>query len=1288
MSKRLLSALMLMVLALPGMLRAADYGLPANIQDGNILHCFNWTANQVKAELPAIAAAGYGSVQLSPMQRSDSKVGYPWHDLYRPYDLAFKGGIATREELKALCEEAATYGIKVIVDVVANHVDKTAGYHDTWWDANGRVRWEGGINYGDRRSITHGQLGDYGDVNSEDAQVIARGKAYVEDLKSMGVKGIRWDAAKHIGLPSEGCGFWSSVTSVPGMYHYGEILDKPGPNEGIIKEYGQYMAVTDNEYCDYAAKSNGGIPGGHGGGWDVNHGLGSKVVYWGESHDTYSNTDGWSKHTDQSIVDRAYAAYACRKGATALYLARPDATEFNSIKIGKGSKTAYKSAHIAAVNKFRNAMVGKADYFTGTGNACSITRQGGGAVIVMKGSGNISIANGGGYCPAGTYKDMVSGGTFTVTASTISGNVGSSGIAVIMKDGVGPDPNPGPDPDPDPDPTASMWILGNLSGAAGWSTTPGTGMAMTQSGSTYTAKGVTFVAATGETTCYFNLTDYVGSTWDDLNMTANRYGAATEGEAITLGSAATIVKYANGVDASGCLSWTVAPGTYDITADLSSMKLTVVKTGDNPNPNPDPDPDPTPGTLTITGDYNLAYSGDKANVHYWGGSAPSSWPGVTMTTATGSDGKTYKVAKIDATSTGCLFNTNGDENKTGDLKYSGSFVMTDNGPSTTAVTFKGGDNPNPNPDPDPSSITIYYDNSVTSWSSVNCYSFVGTTANNGAWPGNAMTLVEGKVYKATIPAGSSVVFNGDSKHTVDVIGVQDKHIYKGLAEQQANGGGTMCNKVEDGGVYGDDPNPQPTKPVVSASPASGSFSESITVTLSVTPAGSTIYYTTDNSTPTESSTKYTAALKFTETTTLNAFAVAADGTKGDVKSFRYTKSSNPGPQPQPGNNLITDYYKVNPDGHYGTNKTINVTGHPATSAFSNWTEAELIAQGVARDVCQAFRGTHERPIVDSYAIYGAYDSQNLYLGVQMVYTVWDLGGEGKQPGESKPHNMDGHMIWAFDLDPNKSFDGYIAGAGPIWSDKFKGAKFENGVDHILMAGTKPQTNNFTFFKPTPDGHASYDPEYCIAKPEGLKYGYADGLLPSIEHIWGQSEFGYDPELLKGNTGFVDLRSEIDDDAHTFYEFKIPLSLLGITDDYIRTNGIGVMYVDKYGVSPVGGTPYDPSYFDNPFDEYSYGDNTSKEKEDEDIITYAPARIGAGAPLSTNTIKSDRDLTANFRLGEGFIEFYGLNGEAVSVSSVDGRSMFNSRSTSDVTVELPAGIYIINIDGVGKAVRVR
>ncbi len=1166
MLKRLLSASVLAVMMLaPGITNAADYNLPANIQDGNILHCFNWPVSAVKSELPAIAAAGFGSVQLSPLQRPDvSASGSPWHDLYRPYDLAFKASsFCSEQDLKDLCAEAETYGIKVIVDVVANHVDKTAGYHDTWWDSNGRVRWNGGINYSDRYSITHGQLGDYGDVNSEDSEVQARGKAYVEFLKGCGVDGIRWDAAKHIATPSEGCNFWSTVTSVSGMWHYGEILNDDG---SPINEYANYMSVTDNRYSNSAAKDNGGIQQGYGGAWAVDKGVASsKLVYWAESHDTYSN-DEWSQNVDQSVIDRAYACVATRNGTAALYLSRPNTKGFDNIKTGKGS-TAFKSAAITAVNKLRNAAGSAKDYCTSTGSAFSCTRDGVGAVIVMKGSGNISIANGGGYCPTGTYTDMVSGGTFTVTASTISGNVGSSGIAVIMKDGVVVPPV---DPEDPEDSTASMWILGNLPGTAGWSTTPGTGFAMTQSGTKYTAKGVQFVAATGETMSYFNLTDFVGSTWDALNAGANRYGAATEGESITLGTAATIVKYTNNVNASACLSWAIAPGTYDITADLSTMKITVVNAGDSPVDPEDPEDPEDPTTLTIVGDYNLAYSGNHTYVYTWptGGDGTPGWPGTQMGTAQGSDGKTYKVFKVPSSDKNVIFNTpNGGQ--TADLTYSGSYVMDDNGATSTAVIFKSGEEP-------------------------------------------------------------------------------------------------------------------VTKPVVSASPASTSFTESITVTLSVSP-DATIYYTTDGNAPTTSSSKYSTPLTFTSTTTLKAFGVTADGTQGDVKTFTYTKGSTPPPIPTPGDNLITDYYKVNPNGQYGTNKTINVTGHPATNALSNWTEAELIAQGVARDVCQAFKGVHERPIVDSYALYAAYDSENLYLGVQYVYTVWDIGGEGKQGGESKPYNMDGKLCIAFDLDPNASYEGITNEGSSIWQNGVY-TTFNNGADAWWYGSTKPGTGTPGYFVPNASGICDYtDPNSC--KTSEVVYGYTDGLLPSITAIYGQDDFSYDPELLKGNTGFTDLRSEAEDSWHTFYEYKFPLSMMGITEDYIKNNGIGVMVVDFYGASAHASLPYDPSFFDNVFEEYSQDPSSSGEKEDKDVVTYSMARVGKGATLSTNVVNSDRDFSGNFRLGNGCIEFYGLSGESVSVSSIDGRTMFSSRATSDVTVDLPSGVYIVNIDGVGKAVRV-
>ena len=51
---------------------------------------------------------------------------------------------------------------------------------------------------------------------------------------------------------------------------------------------------------------------------------------------------------------------------------------------------------------------------------------------------DVTVANGAGdgkWLKSGTYKDMVGGGVFTVNASTISGHVGGSGIAVIYNAG-------------------------------------------------------------------------------------------------------------------------------------------------------------------------------------------------------------------------------------------------------------------------------------------------------------------------------------------------------------------------------------------------------------------------------------------------------------------------------------------------------------------------------------------------------------------------------------------------------------------------------------------------------------------------------------------------------------------------------------------------------------------------------------------------------------------------------------------------------------------------------------
>lgn len=116
---------------------AEKYGLTENIEDGAILHCWCWSFDTIKENIADIAAAGFTSIQTSPanecndthpnmkLMGSDTVNGtdgcWWWH--YQPTD--WKIGnyqLGTRDDFEAMCDEADKYGIKVIVDVIPNHV--------------------------------------------------------------------------------------------------------------------------------------------------------------------------------------------------------------------------------------------------------------------------------------------------------------------------------------------------------------------------------------------------------------------------------------------------------------------------------------------------------------------------------------------------------------------------------------------------------------------------------------------------------------------------------------------------------------------------------------------------------------------------------------------------------------------------------------------------------------------------------------------------------------------------------------------------------------------------------------------------------------------------------------------------------------------------------------------------------------------------------------------------------------------------------------------------------------
>lgn len=608
-----------------------QYGLKDKIQDGVILHCFDWKVSDIKAEIPNIAKAGFTAVQTSPVHQKEG-LGSAWYMPYQPYDYVIGNGICpSAADLKALCDEAHKYGVKVIVDVVANHTNGDLKWvADRLKDKSLYHDYQGGADDNNRYSITHAKIGMW-DLKTEDSRVQAIIKEYIQSLKACGVDGIRWDAVKHIGLPSEGDSFMQNVVDQT-MYNYGEILNTPGPNAAeLYKEYTKYMSVTDNKYGNGVSQTfhAGGTPSSIGNLSVAQNGSinPAKLVYWGESHDTYSNNppdESWSKYCEQNEIDRSYAIMAGNNAATSLYFSRPSAKDKNAIKLGAKGSTHFTSAEVAEVNHMHNACAGEPNYCVHTDKVIAQIRKTG-AVIVLGGHNTnqpVSIANGAGdgkWLAAGTYTDKVGGGTFTVTNATISGQVGSTGIAVLYSSTPTP-PTP-PDPVEVYEPVlenaneVSCFLETSCSNATIWPWNDATQDNFATN--TWPGDAMTLVGKAANGNNIFKWT-YTGSKGIPTNVIFCHDGEKFSG---VNGESDKGIKFVN--------------HGYCVDGQASSKTITKVK-DDNPTP---------------TGEYvyfDNAQKWENVYCYFYNGTTSSTvWPGVKMTydSSASHDGKTgwYKV---------------------------------------------------------------------------------------------------------------------------------------------------------------------------------------------------------------------------------------------------------------------------------------------------------------------------------------------------------------------------------------------------------------------------------------------------------------------------------------------------------------------------------------------------------------------------------------------------------------------------------------------------------------------
>lgn len=307
--------------------------------------------------------------------------------------------------------------------------------------------------------------------------------------------------------------------------------------------------------------------------------------------------------------------------------------------------------------------------------------------------------------------------------------------------------------------------------------------------------------------------------------------------------------------------------------------------------------------------------------------------------------------------------------------------------------------------------------------------------------------------------------------------------------------------------------------------------------------------------------------------------------------------------------LCSDYYATNPNGNVGKQKTITIDGNA-----SDWSEDMLIAQGAAWDVANHYKGGHENCVLDTYALFATWDNSNLYVGWQMVNTTdtWARSGDG--PLSDGGRVLDVPLILALSVNPSStSMSNKNTNGGPIWGQKM-GVKFDTHVDHLLYMSGKPGLGEPAMFTAVDsNGNTNYTDGCHTFRSTGIEYKMAEtNICSSImglnysedpDDVYNPAADWVDYKTFKGQSGTHNTKYD------SFYEIKIPLSSLGIDKNYLETYGVGAMLVATRGESGLDCIPFDDTMLDNAKGSYSNDPSTSKEKDDEDVITSELAKIG-------------------------------------------------------------------------------
>jgi len=279
--------------------------------------------------LPIIKEQGFDAIQINPLQPLKEDGYQNWWLSYQPCDFKIGNQYGVKQDLINLCQTAAFYNIDVFPDIIVTHMAEKEKFipHDkvnpiykdnpyVWRERKNINNWE------NRYEITHYCPGNLPALNLQNYDLLNDIIRFLNDYIDCGVKGFRIDSAKSIGLPEEGCDFFTKITQdlkQKNLFLYGEVIFA---SDELVKMYSKYIKVLTGSWPNTNPND---------------------VVIFAESHDSYLDNHMYytRRLTDREVANE-YGIITERYPNT-LFYTRPYSNEWKDFVVRNANeKNKYK----------------------------------------------------------------------------------------------------------------------------------------------------------------------------------------------------------------------------------------------------------------------------------------------------------------------------------------------------------------------------------------------------------------------------------------------------------------------------------------------------------------------------------------------------------------------------------------------------------------------------------------------------------------------------------------------------------------------------------------------------------------------------------------------------------------------------------------------------------------------------------------------------------------------------------------------------------------------------------